>query len=138
MLYLGVAGKRRVFTCTQWCVLWSSPPACTASCRRWNFFRAGGASVLTALLRALYLPGGVGTAPALSRCGLLAFFFCTCLALPRPYGGDEQRGHAGLVSAGHHAGMHGPAGRGLRAEHYPSGDDFITAQAPGECSAGRL
>ena len=32
---------------------------------------------------ALYLPGGVGTAPALSRCGLLAFFFCTCLALPQ-------------------------------------------------------
>ena len=38
---------------------------------------------VTALLRALYLPGGVGTAPALSRCGLLAFFFCTCLALPQ-------------------------------------------------------
>ena len=44
---------------------------------------SGGQQRRTALLRALYLPGGVGTAPALSRCGLLAFFFCTCLALPQ-------------------------------------------------------
>jgi|GEM_PF-351292 len=44
---------------------------------------SGGQKRRVALLRALYLPGGVGTAPALSRCGLLAFFFCTCLALPQ-------------------------------------------------------
>ena len=38
---------------------------------------------VTALLRALYLPGSAGAARALCRSGLLAFFFCTCLALPQ-------------------------------------------------------
>lgn len=38
---------------------------------------------VTALLRALYLPASPQAARALCRGGLLAFFFCTCLALPQ-------------------------------------------------------
>ena len=38
---------------------------------------------VTALLRALYLHASLQTARALCRGGLLAFFFCTCLALPQ-------------------------------------------------------
>lgn len=38
---------------------------------------------VAALLRALYLPGSGGAARAVCRSGLLAFFFCTCLALPQ-------------------------------------------------------
>ena len=110
MLYLGVAGSAAFYLHT-WCVLGAARQPVPHPAGGGDFFRAGGASFVTALLRALYLPGGVGTAPALSRCGLLAFFFCTCLALPPGrMAGDERRGHAGLVSAGHHAGMHGPLG----------------------------
>lgn len=38
---------------------------------------------VTALLRALYLPDSFYAARILCRSGLLAFFFCTCLALPQ-------------------------------------------------------
>lgn len=38
---------------------------------------------VTALLRALYLPDSPPAARLLCRSGLLAFFFCTCLALPQ-------------------------------------------------------
>lgn len=122
MLYLGVAGSAAFYLHTvvrfveQPASLYRILPAV-------EIFSALAALLfVTALLRALYLPGGVGTAPALSRCGLLAFFFCTCLGTaPGRMAGDERRGHAGLVSAGHHAGMHGPAGRGLRAEHCQAG-----------------
>ena len=38
---------------------------------------------VTALLRALYLPDSPHAARVLCRSGLLAFFFCTCLALPQ-------------------------------------------------------
>ncbi|MFR5631139.1 MAG: hypothetical protein ACLTLX_15815, partial [Ruthenibacterium lactatiformans] len=83
MLYLGVAGSAAFYLHTvvrfveQPASLYRILPAV-------EIFSALAALLfVTALLRALYLPGGVGTAPALSRCGLLAFFFCTCLALPQ-------------------------------------------------------
>ena len=38
---------------------------------------------VTAFLRALYLPDSPPAARILCRSGLLAFFFCTCLALPQ-------------------------------------------------------
>ena len=83
MLYLGVAGSAAFYLHTvvrfveQPASLYLILPAV-------EIFSALAALLfVTALLRALYLPGGVGTAPALSRCGLLAFFFCTCLALPQ-------------------------------------------------------
>ena len=83
MLYLGVAGSAAFYLHTvvrfveQPASLYRILPAV-------EIFSALAALLfVTALLLALYLPGGVGTAPALSRCGLLAFFFCTCLALPQ-------------------------------------------------------
>ena len=83
MLYLGVAGSAAFYLHTvvrfveQPASLYRILPAVEI------FSALAPLLFVTALLRALYLPGGVGTAPALSRCGLLAFFFCTCLALPQ-------------------------------------------------------
>lgn len=82
MLYLGVAGSAAFYLHTvvrfieQPASLYRILPAV-------EIFSALAALLfVTALLRALYLPEG-GTAPALCRWGLVAFFFCTCLALPQ-------------------------------------------------------
>ncbi|MFR1787135.1 MAG: hypothetical protein ACLSWY_14780 [Ruthenibacterium lactatiformans] len=120
MLYLGVAGSAAFYLHTvvrfveQPASLYRILPAV-------EIFSALAALLfVTALLRALYLPAASARhdAPSLRAAGFLLLHLPYC---PRPYGGDERRGHAGLVSAGHHAGMHGPAGRGLRAEHCQAG-----------------
>lgn len=122
MLYLGVAGSAAFYLHTvvrfveQPASLYRILPAV-------EIFSALAALLfVTALLRALYLPGrrryGAGTQPLRAAGFLLLHLPCTA---PGRMAGDERRGHAGLVSAGHHAGMHGPAGRGLRAEHCQAG-----------------
>lgn len=87
-----------------------------------DFFRAGGASVCdgtaAGAVSARRRRHGAGTQPLRAAGFLLLHLPCTA---PGRMAGDERRGHAGLVSAGHHAGMHGPAGRGLRAEHCQAG-----------------
>ena len=84
--------------------------------------RAGGASVCdgaaAGAVSARRRRHGAGTQPLRAAGFLLLHLPCTA---PGRMAGDERRGHAGLVSAGHHAGMHGPAGRGLRAEHCQAG-----------------
>ena len=71
------------------------------------------------------LPASTHTLANIRRTGEFCVNFLPVRHLPCTapgrMAGDERRGHAGLVSAGHHAGMHGPAGRGLRAEHCQAG-----------------
>ena len=117
MLYLGVAGSAAFYLHTvvrfveQPASLYRILPAV-------EIFSALAALLfVTALLRALYRHGA-GTQPLRAAGFLLLHLPCTA---PGRMAGDERRGHAGLVSAGHHAGMHGPAGRGLRAEHCQAG-----------------
>ena len=131
MLYLGVAGSAAFYLHTvvrfveQPASLYRILPAV-------EIFSALAALLfVTALLRALYLPGGVGTAPALSRCGLLAFFFCTCLALPQAVwqgmnGVDTPVSFPLAITLGC-TGLLGAA----CARNIARRDDFITAQAPG-------
>lgn len=52
---------------------------------------------VTALLRALYLPASLQAARAVCRGGLLAFFFCTCLAVPQTVWA-YAKGNESLVS----------------------------------------
>ena len=58
---------------------------------------------VTALLRALYLPDSSHAARILCRSGLLAFFFCTCLALPQTvwqYAQSTETFHSLVLAAG--------------------------------------
>ena len=122
MLYLGVAGSAAFYLHTvvrfveQPASLYRILPAVEI------FFRAGGASVCdgaaAGAVSARRRRHGAGTQPLRAAGFLLLHLPCTA---PGRMAGDERRGHAGLVSAGHHAGMHGPAGRGLRAEHCQAG-----------------
>lgn len=83
MLYLGVLGSAAFFLHTVLCFLvrpasvYRIPPAVE--------ILAALAALLfvTAYLRAHYMPWRQGSVRAVCRNGLLAFFFCTCLALPQ-------------------------------------------------------
>ncbi len=83
MLYLGVAGSAAFFVHTvlrflvQPASLYRIPPAVE--------ILAALAALLfvTSYLRAHYLPGRQGGTRSVCRNGLLAFFFCTCLAFPQ-------------------------------------------------------
>lgn len=83
MLYLGVAGSAAFYVHTV--VRFIVQPASWQRVQPAVEILAALSALLfvTSYLRANYLPGRVGGTRSVCRNGLLAFFFCTCLAAPQ-------------------------------------------------------